>query len=63
MITNEDRAKRFAEILHLYPEDERTNVIDLLADAMHWCNLSETDFADVFRVARMHFEAERDEAE
>ncbi len=63
MITNEDRAMRFAEILPLYPEDERTNLIDLLADAMHWCNLSETDFADILRVARMHFEAERDEAE
>lgn len=63
MTTNEDRATRFAMILPLYPEDERTNLIDLLADAMHWCNHSHMDFDDVLRVARMHFEAERDEAE
>lgn len=49
-------------ILPLYPEDERTNLIDLLADAMHWCNLNDEDFDDVLRIARLHFEAEKDEA-
>jgi hypothetical protein len=59
--TNRDRAARLDEILPLYPEDQHTNVIDLLADLLHWCELNRVDFEDTLRIARMHFEAERDE--
>ena len=62
MITNKDRAMRLEEVLPLYPDDQYTNLIDLLADAMHWCNLNDEDFDDVLRIARLHFEAEKDEA-
>ena len=50
MITNEDRARRLDEILPYYPEDQHTNVIDLLADAMHWCRLNDVNFHEVIRI-------------
>lgn len=55
------RAERFADILPLYPEDEHTNVIDLLADLLHWCEANGVDFEDTLRISRMHFDSERDE--
>jgi hypothetical protein len=58
MFTNDDRAKRFAALLPRYPEDEYTNLIDLIADAMHWCDQNGEDFDEVRRIAAMHFEAE-----
>ena len=58
MFTNDDRARRFAAVLPHYPEDESTNLIDLIADAMHWCNQNGEDFDKVLRIATMHFEAE-----
>lgn len=58
--TNRDRAARLDEILPLYPEDQHTNAIDLLADLMHWCATNGVDFEDTLRVARTHFLAERD---
>lgn len=58
MFTNDDRASRFAALLPHYPEDERTNLIDLIADAMHWCNQHGEDFDRILRTAEMHFEAE-----
>ena len=63
MTTNEDRAKRLEEIMPLYPEDQHTNLIDLLADTMHWCNFNDVDFDDVLLTARMHFEAESNESD
>jgi len=63
MTTNEDRAKRLHELLAFSPDDERTNLIDLLADSMHWCNVRTIDFEDVFRIAQMHFEAEINEVD
>lgn len=60
MTTNDHRARRFAAMLPLYSddEDECTNTIDLIADAMHWCNQNGEDFERVLRLATMHFEAE-----
>lgn len=58
MSNNDDRARRFAALLPHYPEDECTNLIDLIADAQHWCNQNGEDFDEVLRIARMHFEAE-----
>ena len=39
-------------------EDDRAKLVDLLADAMHWCRLRGVDFGAVLRVARMHFQSE-----
>lgn len=61
MITNKDRATRLEEILPYYPEDHLTNLIDLLADAMHWCRLNDENFHEVLRIAEMHFAAEANE--
>ncbi len=58
MMTNRERAARLDEILPGYPEDQHTNVIDLLTDAMHWCNCNDVEFDEVLRVARLHFEVE-----
>lgn len=52
------RAERFAGTLSLYPEDEHSNVVDLLADLLHWCREKGVDFEDTLRVARTHFESE-----
>lgn len=60
MLKNQDRARRLDEILPLYPEDQHTNVIDLLADLMHWCEQNDVSFEDTLRTARTHFEAEQD---
>ena len=60
MCDNDDRVRRFAALLPHYPEDDRTNLIDLIADAQHWCDRNGEDFDAVLRIARMHFEAEVD---
>ncbi len=59
MTSNHDRAARLDDILPLYPDDQHTNVIDLLADILHWCELNGVDFEDTLRTARSHFDAER----
>jgi hypothetical protein len=38
--------------------DERENLVDLLADAMHWCESFGEPFEEFCGTARMHFEAE-----
>lgn len=57
MPTNCDRAARFAALLP-HDDDEHTNLIDLLADALHWCRRHNEDFEKALWLARMHFEAE-----
>jgi hypothetical protein len=61
MTTNENRARRVEEILPLYPDDQHTNLIDFLADAMFWCSLNDVEFDEILRIARMHFEAEEND--
>jgi hypothetical protein len=41
----------------------RESLIDLLADARHWCDRHEYDFADLDRVAYQHYAAERTAAD
>ena len=58
-LTNEGRARRSAEAIEAYSDDDtRTNLVDFLADALHWCHLNGHCFEDVLDTARMHFEAE-----
>jgi hypothetical protein len=57
--TNERRANRMAEVLAIYGDnDPCTNLVDLLADAMHWCNSLSHDFPEALALASMHFQAE-----
>ena len=54
----QERTQRLLELLPHYPEDEHTNVIDLLTDILHWCQSSEVTFEAVLETARLHFDAE-----
>jgi len=57
-----DRVGRFAKVVREYADDEaRTNLIDLLADAMHWCEAKSVIFNDSLATARAHFAAETEE--
>jgi hypothetical protein len=65
-LTNKQRSDRCAKTLIAYSEgdlhtDLHTNLVDWLADAMHWCHRNDHDIAAAFDVARTHFVAELDE--
>lgn len=56
---NQLRAERCREALIAYANDGLfTNLIDLLADAMHWCDESGEDFHYALCVAGKHYLAE-----
>lgn len=56
---NIERAARCLTVLFSYTDfDPRTNLIDLLTDAMHWCRLNREDFDQALTMAREHFDAE-----
>ena len=64
---NIQKAHRAGEVLDFYDEidgtDPDSNVVDLLADLMHYCARTAWNFDSALETARMHFEAERDEEE
>ena len=65
---NQYRANGAGEVLDYYDANERadpdSNVVDLLADLMHYCaRTANWNFDSALETARMHFEAERDEEE
>lgn len=53
--SNHARVERCEKALAIYDDPE---LIDLLADAMHWCRAREQDFDALLETARMHFDAE-----
>jgi hypothetical protein len=58
-LTNPKRAQRAARSISRYGDDiDESNLIDLLADAMHWCMQYGHDFEYCLRLAREHFDAE-----
>jgi len=58
-LSNQERAVRCEQAIDSYSDDDTyTNLVDFLADAMHWCHLNGHSFADVLDIARMHFDAE-----
>ena len=58
-LTNKDRARRAADAIEAYTDDDmRSNLVDFLADAMHWCHIHGHCFDDVMYTARRHFDAE-----
>lgn len=59
ILTNAERAERCASAVRKYSdEDPRTNLVDWLADAMHWCELNGHPFVHILDTAMMHFTAE-----
>lgn len=66
--TNADRAERAFRVVDSYrkkhdpEEDNETVLSDLLADLLHFCDERNLDFAKIEDTARMHYEAELDEA-
>jgi len=56
-ITNEERAARCADALAGYNDeyDAVANLIDLLADARHWCDRNGASYADLDRMAYQHY--------
>lgn len=57
-------ALKAIEEVGLYDEEisvcsQETFITDILADLMHFCDVEGIDFADLLRVAEMHFEAEQ----
>lgn len=62
MPNNKDRAERFQQALDRYGDDEPiTDVVDLLADMMHWCRYHKVNFDGTLATANGHYEAEVDE--
>jgi hypothetical protein len=58
-LTNQERADRCQEAINAYSDDDTyTNLVDLLADAMHWCQFNGHSFSDILEIALMHFQAE-----
>lgn len=59
-ITNAERADRCDAALALYNDewDAVANLIDLLADARHWCDRHTQCYGDLDRIAHDHYLAE-----
>jgi hypothetical protein len=57
---NRIRAARCHKAVRRYGTDSSpyTGLIDLLADAMHWCRLKGHDFHDLLDRASRHYEVE-----
>ena len=54
--SNQPRADRCERALATYPDaDPFTNLVDLLADAMHWCDLTGQDFHLALAQACRHY--------
>jgi len=58
-LSNQERADRCKQAITAYSDDDTyTNLVDFLADAMHYCHLHGHSFRDALDTARMHFDAE-----
>lgn len=58
--TNAQRAERLADVLRQYDTDDADPccLIDLLADARHWCDRHGECYGDLDRMAYDHYLAE-----
>ena len=57
-----ERVERCRKALTKYSDDDRfLCLIDLLADAMHWCEANGEEFHYAFGVACKHYLAERND--
>jgi len=57
---NDNRVNRFETAIRSYNDewDDKCNLIDLLADARHWCDRNDFSFADLDGLAYQHYLAE-----
>ena len=56
------RVKRCEAAITGYSDDSSfISLIDLLADARHWCDANDQDYADLDRIAYQHYLAELNE--
>ena len=52
-LSNQERADRCQQAITAYSDDDTyTNLVDFLADAMHWCDLHGHSFRDALDTAR-----------
>lgn len=58
--TNKDHARKLARLIRSYdtPGDAVENLIDILADARHLCDLKGYVFSDLDRQAHQHYATE-----
>ncbi|MCX7392558.1 MAG: hypothetical protein NTW75_00350 [Planctomycetales bacterium] len=62
--SNQLRAGRCEQALAAYSDaDHFTNLVDFLADAMHWCDFTGQDFHYALCVAGKHFIAELNDSQ
>jgi hypothetical protein len=58
-LSNQERAGRCQKAMTAYSDDDTyTNLVDFLADAMHFCHIHGHSLHDALDTAVMHFEAE-----
>jgi len=58
-LSNQQRAIRCQQAITAYSDDDTcTNLVDFLADAMHFCHIHGHSFHDAIDTALMHYEAE-----
>jgi phosphopentomutase len=61
-LSNQERAVRCRQAITAYSDDDTyTNLVDFLADALHWCHVNGRSFRDAFDTALIHFDAEMNE--
>lgn len=64
MTTNTQRAERADPIIRQYGDDlVESNLIDLLADSMHWCDANREDFHYILAQACRHYVNELNDAQ
>jgi len=56
--TTRQRCDRIARLLRGGQGSSSENLIDLLADAMHWCRANALDFEELLRIAEGHYQTE-----
>jgi hypothetical protein len=54
---SDNRAKRCAAAIRSYDDewDDKSNLINFLADARHWCDRNKLCFAELDRIAFEHY--------
>jgi len=56
--SNQQRADRCQKAITAYSDDDdHSNLVDFLADALHWCHVNGQSFRDALDTALMHFDA------
>ncbi len=63
-LTLQQRSQRADKAINDYAQgDSRENLVDLLTDAMHWCDDMDEPFEEFYATATVHHDAERNHKE